>query len=257
MGYGSNNVPSPFRHRTRNTDCCIWFIARDICWLEARSETNGTKEIIMAVLSVDKVFQFAQFVSNKESRGWVNPAEFNVAAELAQIAVYSRLENGFIANKKLHSDMRPFLKTSTETIAANVIPFPTGFRQLLECRMVTGGHAITELTQAEVAGALNSTIVAPSATYPACTVRDTAMAIYPTTTTGNVIVEFIAGLTTAPLWDYTLVSSRPVYDVSGSTQFELHDNLFLEIAMLVIANIGVNIKEESISQYALAFNNQG
>ena len=210
----------------------------------------------MAVLSVDKVYRFAQFVANKESRGWVDPPEFNIAAELAQIAVYSRLENGFIANKKIHSDMRPFLQASSETIAAAVLPFPTGFRQLLECRMVTGGYTVTELTQSEIAGALNSEIIAPSATYPACTVREDGIAMYGATT-GDVIVEFIAGLTTAPLWDYTLTSNRPVYDASGSTQFEFEDNLFLEIAMLVLSNIGMNIGKKDVAQYGMAFNKQG
>lgn len=212
----------------------------------------------MAVLSVDKVYRFAQFVSNKESRGWVDPAEFNIAAELAQISVYSRLENGFLSNKKIHNDMRPFLQESAETIATGVVPFPSGFRQLLECRMSSGGETCTELTQSELAGALNSTIVAPTATYPAVVVRDDGIYIYPPATVGNVIVEFIAGLTTAPLWDYTVVSSRAVYNSGGATiHFEFEDNLFLEIAMLVISNIGMNIKEESVSQYAMSFNQQG
>jgi hypothetical protein len=64
-------------------------------------------------LSVDKVFRFVQFVANKESRGWVAPDEFNIAAEIAQIAVYSRLEAMFLANKKVHNDMRPFLKSAS------------------------------------------------------------------------------------------------------------------------------------------------
>ena len=207
----------------------------------------------MAVLSVDKVYRFGQFVANKESRGWIDPAEFNIAAELAQIAVYSRLENGFIANKKIQSDMRPFLQTSTETIVATICPFPTGLRQLLECRMVTGGYTVTEYTQAEIGGAINSLITAPAATYPACVVRENGIAMYGATT-GDVVVEFIAGLTTAPLWDYTLTGSRPVYDASGSTQFEFEDNLFLEIAMLVLSNIGMNIGKEDVAQYGMAFN---
>lgn len=211
----------------------------------------------MAVLSVDKVFRFVQFVSNKESRGWIDPAEINIAAELAQIAVYSRLETGFLANKKIHSDMRPFLQESDETIASGVCPFPTGFRQLIECRIASDDLPVNELTQGELTAALNSLIAPPSATYPACVVRENGISIYPANTTGDVAVEFIAKLTTAPLWDYTLVSSRPVYDVSGSTQFEFEDNMFLEIAMLIISNTGMNIKDETVTQYGMAFNKAG
>ena len=210
----------------------------------------------MAVLNVDKVFKFVQFIANKESRGWVDPAEFNIAAELAQIAVYSRLESYFLGNKKIHNDMRPFLKDSDETIAAGVCPFPTGFRQLIECRLATTNIPVNELTQAEITAALNSLISAPSATYPACVIRDDGIHIYPDTLTGDVTVEFVGGLTTAPKWDYAVVTSRPVYASGTSVQFEFEDNLFLEISMLVAANVGMNINAESLTQYGMAFNAQ-
>ena len=191
----------------------------------------------MAVLSVDKVFRFAQFVANKESRGWIDPAEFNIAAELSQISVYSRLENGFLANKKIHSDMRPFL--SMESMPnASPRAFPTNFRQLINARITGTNVPIPELTQAEY-NVINC-------------IKN--ISIYPASVIEAVIAEYISKLSSAPLWDYTVVSGRPVYDDSGSTQFEFEDNLFLEIAMLVVANIGVNIKEESLAQYGMAFN---
>lgn len=205
-------------------------------------------------LSVDKVFRFVQFVSNKESRGWVDPAEFNIAAELAQIAVYSRLEAAFISNKKVHSDMRPFLQSSDETIAAGVVPFPTGFRQLIECRLATNDYTVTELTQAELAKALNSTIIAPTSSYPACVVREDGISIYPSNITGDVTVEFIAKLTTTPTWAYTLTSNRPVYASGSSTDFEFDDNLFLEIATYVLMNVGMNLNQDAVTQYGMAFN---
>jgi hypothetical protein len=208
----------------------------------------------MAVLSVDKVFQFVQFVANKESRGWVSPAEFNIAAELAQIAVYSRLESHFLQNKKIHNDMRPFLKESDETIATGVCPFPTGFRQLIQCRIAATDLEINELVQGEIAPALNSLVAPPTSDYPACVVRDDGIHIYPINTTGDVAVEFIAGLTTTPTWAYTLTSNRPVFDDSSDVPFEFHDNLFLEIATLVLANVGMNINDQNVTQYGMAFN---
>lgn len=214
-------------------------------------------------LNVDKVFRFVQFVSNKQSRGWVSPEEFNISAELAQIAVYSKLENAFLANKKIHSDMRPFLKASEETIAATICPFPAGFRQLIECRMSSTGYGVTEYTQAEITAVLNSPNFPPTESYPACVVRDTGISMYGATA-GDVIVEFIGGLTTAPMWNYTIVSNRPVYSAAGgvltptgSVDFEFEDNLFLEISTLIIANVGMNIKQEDVTQFGMAFNKQG
>jgi hypothetical protein len=206
-------------------------------------------------LSVDKVFQFVQFVANKESRGWIAPAEFNIAAELAQIAVYSRLEAQFLSNKKIHNDMRPFLnKSGTLVPTGGLITYPNDFRHFITARDTTGTR-ITEYTQAEWGDALESTIIAPTSAYPACVLRSDGIEVYPITT--QAIVEYVAKLTTVPTWGYTLVpavTGRPVYSVGTSTQFEFEDNLFTEIATNILMNVGMNIGRESVAQYGMAFN---
>ena len=206
-------------------------------------------------LSVDKVFRFVQFVSNKESRGWVSPEEFNIAAELAQIAVYSRLESYFLSNKKILSDMRPFLKQSSLTMASAKYSFPSDFRQLLSA-LSTAGKEIKELTQAEYPAAANSAIIAPTTSHPALVMRDDGIYVYPTTYTDPITVEYIADLSTTPTWAYTTTSGRPVYDSGNSIDFEFEDNLFLEIAMNVLANVGMNIGKEDITQYGMLFNSE-
>jgi hypothetical protein len=209
-------------------------------------------------LSVDKVFRFVQFVANKESRGWVAPEEFNIAAELAQIAVYSRLEAMFLANKKVHNDMRPFLKSASASFSVGVHAFPSDFRQFLGA-LDSNGEEIVEWNQTEYTANKNSTIVAPSTDYPVCVVKDDGIHVYPASITTAITVEYIASLDSAnpPEWGYTLVpptTGRPVYSSGSSTDFEFEDGLFPEIAALVLANVGVNIKDELVAQYGLAFN---
>jgi len=212
----------------------------------------------MAALGVDKVFRFVQFVANKESRGWIAPEEFNIAAELAQIAIYSRLESQFLQNKKVHADMRPFLRTQSISHSGSFHAFPTEFRQFLS-GADTADNEIIELTLSELQAALASTITAPTTSYPICVVKDDGIYVFPQSITTNVTVHFIAKLDSAnpPEWGYTVVSGRPVYASGSSTDFEFEDNLFLEIASLVLANTGMNIKDESVTQYAMTFNKQG
>jgi len=206
-------------------------------------------------LSVDKVFQFVQFVANKESRGWVSPEEFNVTAELAQIAVYSRLEAMFLAHKKVHNDMRPFLKDESVSHGGSFHAFPSNFRQLIGA-LDASGTEIKEWTQAEYLSNKNSTIIAPTTSYPFCVVRDDGIYVYPDTITTNIVVEFIAGLDSAnpPEWAYTTVSGRPVYASGSSTDFEFEDNLFLEISSYILMNMGMNLNQEQVTQYGMAFN---
>jgi len=202
-------------------------------------------------LDIDKVYRFVQFVSNKESRGWVSPAEFNIAAELSQISVYSRLESYFLANKKIHNDMRPFLAMES---MPNASPraFPTSFRQLISARTAT--VRVPELTQAEFDDIEFSSFLAPTATYPKCVVRNDGIYIYPAAVTDSVIAEYISKLSTVPTWDYTIVSSRPVYASGTSVDFEFDDNLFFEIATNILMHVGINIKDEMVTQYGTAFN---
>jgi len=210
----------------------------------------------MAALGVDKVFRFVQFVSNKESRGWIAPEEFNIAAEISQITAYSKREAVFLVSKQVLNDMRPFMKNSaTLTPAAGIITYPTDMRHFISGWYVTGEESITEYTQGEWRLAHGSTIVPPTAAYPACVQRENGLEVSPATV--NVEMEYLAA-PIAPEWDYTVVSGRPVYNPAGSTvDFGFDEILFLEIAMLVLANVGINLGMENIAQYGMAFNKQG
>jgi len=206
-------------------------------------------------LNVDKVFRFVQFVANKESRGWISISEFNIAAELAQIAVYSRLENAFLANKKIHNDMRPFLDQVVITDATPRV-FPTDFRQLISARVTTTNVPVVELTQAELNDMLDSQFLAPSTAYPNCVVRNDGIQVYPVTVTQAIEVEFIKKISTPPLWVDTGAGVRPIYDSGSSDDFELDDNLFQEIATNVLMNVGLNLNQDQVAQYGMAFNVQ-
>lgn len=205
-------------------------------------------------LSVDKVFRFVQFVANKEHRGWISPDEFNIAAELAQIAVYSRLESGYLANKKIHNDMRPFLKSGTMSHNGTIFPWT----DLPDLRQFIGGLSSTgkelvEWTQAEYNANINSAIISPDVNYPRCVIRDDGIYLFPVSITTDITVDYIAKILNAPEWTYTVVSNRPVYDDAG-TDFTFDDNLFLEIATNILMNVGMNLKDENVTQYGMSFN---
>jgi hypothetical protein len=209
----------------------------------------------MAQLSVDKVFQFVQFVSNKESRGWISPEEFNLAAELAQLEAYSKREAAYIASKQILNDIRPFIKKSgTLSPTAGIITYPTDLRHFVSARYVAGNVGIKEFTQGEWDGILDSTIVPMTAGYPGCIQRENGLEVSPATV--DATIEYIAA-PTAPEWAYTVVSSRPVYASGSSTDFGFDEFMFMEIAANVLMHVGLNIDKDSVAQYGAAFNQKG
>ncbi len=210
----------------------------------------------MTPLGVDKVFRLVQFIANKESRGWISPEEFNIAAELSQIAAYSKREAAFLASKQILNDMRPFMKNSATLSPTNgIIPYPDDMRHFISGWYVAGAKPINEYTQAEWRLAINSSIIAPTETYPGCVQREGGLEVSPATV--NVEMEYLA-VPTAPNWTYDITGGRPVYDETDPllVDFGFDEILFLEIAMLVLANVGVNLGMESVSQYGMAFNQQ-
>lgn len=211
----------------------------------------------MAALGVDKVYRFVQFVSNKESRGWIDPEEFNVNAELAQIVAYSKREAVFLASKQILNDMRPFMKNSaTLTPVAGIVAYPADMRHFISGWYVTGTTPITEYTQGEWKLAANSTIVPPTSTYPACVQREDGLEVSPATV--NVEMEYLAS-PVAPNWTYDVTGGRPVYDGTDPllVDFGFDEILFLEIAMLILSNCGINLGMDNVAQYGMAFNKQG
>jgi len=211
----------------------------------------------MAALGVDKVYRFVQFVSNKESRGWIDPEEFNVNAELANIVAYSKREAVFLQTKKILNDLRPFMKVSPAiTPATGLCAYPADLRHFTSGWMDADFEPITELVQAELGKVMTSTIIAPTASYPAGVQRDTGFQLYPTTISADIRMEYLAS-PAAPEWGYTIVSSRPVYASGSSTDFQFDEVMFLEIAMLILSNCGINLGMENVAQYGMAFNKQG
>jgi len=207
-------------------------------------------------LNVDKVFRFVQFVSNKESRGWVSPAEFNIAAEVAQIVAYSKRETVFLQTKKILDDLRPFMKMSSAiSPASGLCAYPADMRHFIVGYMDSDLTEIVEITQAELPNIMKSTIVAPSATYPFGVQRDDGFQIYPTSITADIRMEYLTS-PTAPAWGYTTASGRPVYASGSSTDFGFDDILFFEIVTNILMHIGININSELVAQYGTAFNAQ-
>jgi hypothetical protein len=211
-------------------------------------------------LSIDKVFRFVQFVSNKESRGWIAPEQFNLAAELAQLTLYSEKEAEYAETKKISVDMRPFLKTNSGTIAAGVVPFSgaplTDFRLPISARLVTGGTTVREMAENEADFIINSEIIPPTASYPRALYRNDGAYIYPTTLSGDVSFTYLSE-PTVPTWAYTVVSNRPVYASGSSTDFEFNEPMFLAIVSRILGHVGMNLKDTELAKYSVAFEEKG
>lgn len=205
-------------------------------------------------LSIDKTYKFIQFVANKQHRGWISPDEINLAAEIAQLSLYSEKEANFMITKKIGADMIPFKDRSGDlTPASGLITFPEDYRHLIRLYNKSTFQGIIEVTQAELPDIMTSSIIAPSTAYPIVVERSDGLQIYPITYSSVCIAEYLAKPSTVPSWGYTISGGRPVHNPAGDVDFEFDEVLFKEISSRMLQYVGINLKDSEVAQFATMF----
>jgi hypothetical protein len=210
-------------------------------------------------LNIDKVYRFVQFVSNKEFRGWVNPDEFNLGAEIAQLTLYSEFEAEYAATKKIATDMRPFLGDNSVAPTAGAVLYSaidSDFRHPISAYKTSDYKPVTEIKEADLPKTLDSTIIAPTEDYPGVAYRDLSATIFPPSLTDEITFVYLKK-PTVPDWVDTGAGSRPIYDSGSSVDFDFEEPMFMQIASRILSHVGVNLKEEQLVQYGVAFQEKG
>ena len=59
------------------------------------------------------------------------------------------------------------------------------------------------------------------------------------------------------IWNYTIVSGRPVYNPTGSVSPEWADDAIPKILMRMCFNLGIRLKDQELTGYMNIVNNQG
>jgi hypothetical protein len=210
-------------------------------------------------LNIDKVYRFVQFVSNKEFRGWISPNDFNIGAEIAQLTLYSELEAEFAATKKIATDMRPFVGDNSIAPTAGAVLYSAidaSFRHPISAYKTSDYKKVKEVKESELPGILDSQIVAPTTSYPIVVYRELSAVTFPASMTDAITFVYLKKPNT-PTWGYITLLTRPYYNAGTSTDFDFEDPMFGQLAARILAHIGINLKDEQLAQYGMAFEQKG
>jgi hypothetical protein len=60
-----------------------------------------------------------------------------------------------------------------------------------------------------------------------------------------------------PVWGYGVVNDKPVFDANLSVDLMIPDMSMNEIALIILAHLGINLSEETLTQYAMAKESTG
>lgn len=221
---------------------------------------------------IDRVFSLVKIVSNKEQRGDITPARFNVLAEMAQLEYMSKrvgnlnrisdrtgtpkFEFGYDANWRIHEDLRPMI-AGPETIPLDGqgnFNYPYGYIWPDAVHKIDM-TPIKRITQDQYPHIKRSAIIAPSSDYPVVIFRGQYGFVDPYQI-GSISMSYLK-VPPLPVWGYGVVNNEPVFDANLSTDFSVPPMAANEIALIILQHLGIYLSSAEISAFAASKESSG
>ncbi len=220
------------------------------------------------MVNIDKVYQRVLLLANKDQRGYITPEEFNSFAEQAQLEIF---ESYFL--KKFQVDQAPGTTDDYSDIAMNVeekitffdnvvtvasrggsnttsvnaYEYPSDFYRL--GLVSVNGRMADEVSHKDLTYINLSPLTKPTETQPVFTRHEGGVVVYPISYTGEINMVYVRR-PNDPFWDHLDdPTGQPVYNSTGSTQFELHPSEEHDLVYKILTLSGVAIKAADIAQF--------
>jgi hypothetical protein len=213
---------------------------------------------------INEVYSIVNFVSNKEQRGQITPAQFNVLARAAQLEYISkRVGNPHILNERgvatfgyesqwrLHEDLRPLIYGPVTIPIDNNGNFNYPYGYIWPDAVHKNDFRnIRRITADQYPYIKHSTIVPPTEDYPIMIMRGQYGYIDPYSI-GSFQMSYLK-MPPDPVWAYTepVAGGGPLWNPTLSVDFSLPGLSYTEIAMLILQHVGINLSTADITTYA-------
>ena len=223
------------------------------------------------MVNVNTVYRTVQALSNKEQRGYLTPTEFNLYAEQAQLEIFESYffdDAHFSLNRKgmaatgasnikklIQEKIDIFSRTGDATYSSTNSNFalPTDLYRLgaVYFTDTTGTKQVPMIMHEQLHYVLSSALTAPSTVFPKFTRSAQTITMYPNTIQTGVTVHYIK-TPSQPKWNYTQLGTdrEPVYNVTGTTHFELHPSELYTLIDKILMYTGIQVREADIVQAA-------
>lgn len=209
-------------------------------------------------VNINEFKKYTEYLSNKSQNGnSLSVDEFNRAANAAQLQVYEK-DRAVYVSESLTSD---FLKTFLKTKIFNG-PFITGeITSPSDLQHITDMYSyhvkkdgkgmnvpIKETKNTDWGEVISSELFKGTSRHPKFSEFGDKIRITPTDLK-TVTVDYFS-TPTQPIWAYTTVSDRPVYDPISSVNFDWDEFAMNNVAANFLSLVGVNLKDGELSQFA-------
>lgn len=198
-----------------------------------------------------------RLIANKEQSGDFTTTQFNLAAERAQIEFIVHEYRKWQQTQEITDALSYLLNTTLFNVSSDgTLSFPNDYMHISSMRHIYYPAGSNEAIEVEVKEVDNgawgqryaSSLRKPTHRFPIYTQYDGFMQFLPKNI-GAVKFDYIR-VPKKPIWNFTIVNNREVFNPVGSQDFELPDQTHNMICWFICSMLGINISFPTLIQYA-------
>lgn len=213
----------------------------------------------MAV-NINTFKNFTEFVANKAQTGnSVTVTQFGLVANQAQLVIFEKDYQTFTKTGEISEYLQTFIKTTNTSVpSSGVYTLPSDYQHMSSVRhyyvqedgvgamIPVNGVDVEEWGLAQI-----SKLMKPSSRFPKYNEAANTLRFLPRTI-GLIEMDYFK-TPIVPVWGYTTVNNRPVYDPLTSTDFEWDAFALNTVASAYLSLIGCNLKDMELGAFANQF----
>lgn len=223
-------------------------------------------------MDINQARIFCLSLVNKDQQGNLSPDQWNNFAPIAQEWVLNQLlgedkrystQNrvpiptyGLGLDQQTQEHLRPIIKTPTALVfTAGIGTYPVDSVYLFDLAETSSGKEIYPCEVDEGRILAQSVIKPPIVGLAKYYVLGANMYVLPSSITNTLVTYIRRPL--PPFWNFTFVNNSPVYNASGSQDFELGVLVHLRICARILQMAGINLTLYDVVQASQAMEAQG
>lgn len=222
------------------------------------------------MILVQSVYEAVKNLANKDQKGFITPAQFNSFAKIAQLNIYYELFREFVEGKKLRrsnvdgegafslverskNDLAVFAEKKDLSKRRDAFIKPDDYVMFISCNVKNASktpiHILTD--ESKVNHLLNSTLSAPSTTFPVALMSDT-IEVFPASVSKITLRYYREPA--LPIYQARTVGVEgglvEVFQAAGSVNFELPYNYEQELVAEIAKMVGINLRDTQLEAFS-------
>lgn len=215
------------------------------------------------MVNINSFKTYTEFLSNKvQVGGVISPSQFNQLCFQSLMQVYEKDYQTFLATEEVSELLKIYLKQQTTAVPlTGVLPYPSDYQHLTALRKyyvnpkgVGRMIQIEEIKETAWGFIQASSLREPTLRFPKYNEFSSTIRFLPRNI-GIIEIDYFK-TPVQPIWGYTIVSGRPVYDPLTSVNFEFQQYSTNAVAAVFLSLQGVNLRDSELEQFAQEYMKQ-